>query len=170
MLSSQSSVGQAADRVQTVHNGCGRLWPQGSAIGLNIVGLDSGKKRWSVCSVRMDDVMWRPGSPDDWIDGLYDLLCLSMCVLFANEYCFYLGFICAYQWVPGLHEQFCGAVPNAIRNAGRSVHGADRASLPGLLGRLHQLHRHPDFSEVLHPCAGWSTLLPQLKMAIMAHR
>lgn len=26
LLSSQSSVGQAADRVQTVQDGCGRLW------------------------------------------------------------------------------------------------------------------------------------------------
>lgn len=52
MLGLQSSVGQAADRVQTVHDGCGRLWPQGSAPGLNIVRLDSGRngsrerKKW----------------------------------------------------------------------------------------------------------------------------
>lgn len=89
---------------------------------------------------------------------------------FVNEYCFYLSFICAYQRAPGLHEQLGGAVPDAVRDAGRPVHGADRAPLPGLLGRLHQLHRHPEFGEVLHPCTGWSTLLPQPKMAIMADR
>lgn len=83
---------------------------------------------------------------------------------------FALSVICAYQGAPGMHEQLRGAVPDAVRDAGRSVHGADRASLPGLLGLLHQLHRHSDFGEALHPCTGRSTLPPQPKMAIMADR
>ena len=61
-------------------------------------------------------------------------------------------------------------MPDAVGDAGRSVHGEDRASLPGLLGLLHQLHRRPDFGEVLHPCTGSSALLPQPKMAIVADR
>lgn len=146
-----------------------------SALGLNIVWLDSGKKWWSVWSERMADVMWWPGSPDDWIDSVKQTACVTYCVWAClrapvNDYCFYLSFIRAYQWAPGLHEQLSGAVPDAIRDAGRSVHGADCASLPGLLGRLHQFHRHPYFSEALHACTGWSTLLPEPKMPIMADR
>lgn len=30
--------------------------------------------------------MRRPGSPDNWIDGLYDLMCMSICGLFVNEF------------------------------------------------------------------------------------
>lgn len=74
------------------------------------------------------------------------------------------------QGAPGLHDQLRGAVPDAVRDAGCTVHGANCASLPGLLGSLHQLHRHPDLGKALHPCTSWSTMLPQPKMAIMAHR
>lgn len=80
------------------------------------------------------------------------------------------GFIRTYQRVPGLHEQLSGAVPDAIRDACRSVHGANAASLSGIFGGLHQLHRQAQFSEGLDPRTGWRALLPQLKMAIMAHR
>lgn len=81
-----------------------------------------------------------------------------------------LGFVGAYQWAVGLHEQLSGAVPDTVGDASRAVHSPDWPLLPGLLGSLHQLHSHAEFSKVLHPFSGWNALLPQPKMAIMADR
>lgn len=61
-------------------------------------------------------------------------------------------------------------MPDAVGDASRAVHGADRPPLPGLLGSLHQLHSHAEFSKVLHPFSGRDALFPQSKMVIMAHR
>lgn len=58
----------------------------------------------------MDDVMWSPGSPDNWIDGLYDLICWSICVLFVNEYCIYLVFF--FFSVPT--NEFRGCMSNSV--------------------------------------------------------
>lgn len=145
------------------------------ALGLNIVWLDSGKKAVEY-SVRADGQCYGEARVTRWLntfsqtDGLW--LCVS-CFLWmtlAFLITFYYNFICTYQWAAGLHEHLCGAVPDAIRDACCSVHGANHSFLPGLLGILHQLHRHAEFSKVLHPCTGRSTLLPKPKMTIMADR
>lgn len=135
-----------------------------SAHGLNIVWLNSGKKWWSGLTEQMGNFM---AQVTRWLNRRFVWLTVSEHVC---AFCEWVLLICAYQWVPGLHEQLCRAVSDAVRDSSHSVHGADCAYLPGLLGCLHKLHCHPEFSEVLHPCTGRSTLLPQSKMAIMAHR
>lgn len=168
ILNSNNSLGKQTEcRPLRMDVGvCGCSSP---ALRLNIVWLDSGKK----CSVRADGRRYGKTQVTKWLNRCRQFVWLTVSehvCAFVIEFCFCFSFICAYQWIPGLHEQVRGAVPNAIRDTGCSVHGTNCASLPGLLCCLHQLQRHPKFSKVLHSWTGSSILLPQQKMTIMADR
>lgn len=118
------------------------------AAGLNIVWLDLVEIGGDVLGWSGWMMLWGHLGQTD---GLCNLLHLTKCVFLCRSLAFLLILFCAYQRAPRLHVHLCGAVPDAVGNARRSLHGADRAFLPGLFARLHQLHCQPEFGKLLHP-------------------